>query len=143
MYLCSIFMEICMWRHKCRASAVCPTAWPSELSVLADNYLPSAHTGRMNKSGPAPVQSVSQVPGPYLPEGIPPTPPPCGNHYSTPLFACNSHSINSLNFCSVDESVTANPRFCPFLALKSALLTPKWPLFRQENHAGSWPHCRC
>src|ERR1035437_439201 len=31
-----------------RASAVCPTA------VFADNYLPPAHTGRMNKSGPVP-----------------------------------------------------------------------------------------
>jgi hypothetical protein len=59
-----------------------------------------------------------------------PTPPPYGNHFFNPPIACNIHEINSLHFHPVDESVTANLLFCPFFGLKSADLTPKWPLFR-------------
>jgi len=39
------------------------------------------------------------------------------------------HEINILHFCPVDESVTANPRFCPFLTPKRADLTPKCLIF--------------
>ncbi len=43
----------------------------------------------------------------------------------------NLHAINSLHFGNVNESVTANPRFCPLLAPKKAVSDPKKPLFRR------------
>jgi hypothetical protein len=40
------------------------------------------------------------------------------------------HEINSLNFYTIDESVTANPEFYRFFSQKAADFRQKWPLFR-------------
>jgi hypothetical protein len=49
--------------------------------------------------------------------GLPPTPPSLWKSFFGPSIACNLHEINSLHFHPVDESVTANPRFCPYFGL--------------------------
>jgi hypothetical protein len=96
--------------------------------------LASAERGREE-----PVQSVRDVPGPYFLFSVSspkihltPTPPYLWKSFFDPFIPCNFPIINSLHFSNVNESVTANPLFCPFLAPKSALLPPKWPLFRQK-----------
>jgi hypothetical protein len=76
-----------------------------------------------------PVQSVRDVTGLYPKNGLPPTPPYLWKSFFDHFILCNLNEINSLHFCHVDESVTANPRFCPFLAPKRADLTPKTHFF--------------
>jgi hypothetical protein len=45
--------------------------------------------------------------------------------------------MNGLQFISVNQPVTPNPRFWPLFSLKNALFASKRPFFDQENAAFS------
>ena len=109
--------------------------------VVADYFALRAHNGSSHKreaqmiTVPAPIRAFS-VPGPrsLFPAhfavsspkiDLTPTPLPCGNHFFGPSVFRNSHVFNSMHFHPVDESVTANRDFCPYLTPKRADLTPK------------------
>ena len=63
-----------------------------------------------------------------------PPPPTLWRPLFDPSIACNLHNINSLHFYPIDESVTANPRFCPFFSLKWPRFSQKRPHFRPKNN---------
>src|ERR1035438_5366236 len=71
---------------------------------------------------------------------VPPHPPTLWKSFFGPLIAFNLHDINSLHFFSVDESVTANPRFCPFFGLFWGQKGPKLAVFDGFLH-GYKPVC--
>jgi hypothetical protein len=70
-----------------------------------------------------------------------PHPPYLWKSFFDLFIPCNLQIINNIHFCSVDESVTANPRFCPFFGPKRGLFAPKWPLFRQFCRARTERGC--
>jgi len=68
-------------------------------------------------------------------------PPSLWKSFFCPSIACNLQEINSLHFQPVDESVTVDPRFCPYLTLKRADLTPKWPEIGCFLMDSCWQNC--
>jgi hypothetical protein len=65
----------------------------------------------------SPVQYVRDVTGPY--PGTP-TPPTLWKSFFGPPISRNMHTINTLHFGNVNESVAATPDFAHFLAQKAA-----------------------
>ena len=109
--------------------------------MVAENYPPSAHTGRMNKSGHALRIDLSDM-SPVRTLGYP-TPSPCGNLFSTTAIACNSHILINLQFLHSNESVTENPKFCPFLWLFWGQIDRESAVFRRFlTQNSSWPAIR-
>jgi hypothetical protein len=56
-------------------------------------------------------------------------PPTLWKSFFCGLIARNKHGINSLHFSNVNESVTANPVFCPIFGPKGGLYGQKGPHF--------------
>jgi hypothetical protein len=85
---------------------------------------PYEHRTIFNARNPAPFFSVSS---PKIHQT--PHPPYLWKSFFDHFISCNLQYINSLHFCTVDESVTANPRFFPVFGPKSAVLPPDWRFF--------------
>ena len=90
----------------------------------------------------------------FFPQNRPaPHPPTLWKSFFDHFISCNLHIINNMHFWYVNESVTANPVFCPVFGQKRLFFASDLPLFddfckpaksptqdlRESEAEGRWP----